>query len=111
MNQPHLSVSLAHTSPFELRGHVENDDGPSPWIRAGADVTIFLNPPGTAFARSDILGNGRIYEDRVEIDLVLEAGSALSLADALGTRMAPRLSLGMRAISDSLFRIESVSQD
>ncbi|TCM20521.1 hypothetical protein EDF56_102182 [Novosphingobium sp. PhB165] len=108
MNRPDLKVSVTQVSPSAIQGHIPDDDASNPWMRAGADVTIFLDPPDTAFDNG-ILGGGRIYEDRIEIDLTLGPDRTAGLVDALDRADAAVLHFQTRAISEFLFRVEAVS--
>lgn len=108
MNRPALNVSLTYTSFSELRGSVTDDLSENASVRMGTDVTIFINPEKTAFRDPNILGNGRIYDDRIEIDLLLAPDPALSLVQSLNDSAAPQVCFTTRPITESIFRIETV---
>ncbi|GEM_PF-1402591 len=92
---------------FDITG-VLAEDGPFPLQSvSGMDVAIAVNPAGTTF-RGGILGQGRVYEDRVEVDLVLGAEEARGLCAGLLSGLetgAPVLELRGDAIAASLLRI------
>lgn len=111
MNRSALNVSVTYTSFSELRGRVTDDLSENAWIRAGADVTIFINPDKTAFRDPNVLGSGRVYDDRIEIDLMLAPAAALSLMDSLSASTEPQLSFATRAMTETIFRIETIATD
>ncbi|PZQ50946.1 MAG: hypothetical protein DI555_21950 [Novosphingobium pentaromativorans] len=92
---------------FDITG-VLAEDGPLPLPSvSGMDVAIAVNPAGTTF-RGGVLGQGRVYEDRVEVDLVLGAEEARGLCAGLLSQLetgAPVLELRGDAIAASLLRI------
>jgi len=104
-----LNISVLSTGISALRGTVADENSPNVWIRAGADVDITLNPPGTSYSDSAVLGGGRIYDDRIEIDLILDEPAAASLMCALKTSEAPQLRLSTRATTPTVFRVEAVA--
>lgn len=68
----------------------------------GAEVRIVLNPAGTTF-REDVLGQGRIYEDWIEVDLTLDERDEHDFVRRLrGGRV---LILHGKPITESLLRI------
>ncbi|TDW67183.1 hypothetical protein EDF57_10266 [Novosphingobium sp. PhB55] len=67
---------------LDLAGTVEEDDVLPSWGHEGAEVALCVNPAGTAFLEG-VLGQGRIYADRIEVDIVLPAGEAEALASRL----------------------------
>lgn len=110
MNRPDLTVCITGISPSELRGRVVGDAAGNAWIRAGADVTLFVNAAGTAFDSPDIRGSGRIYDDRIEIDLILPPHDVSALTTWLEGDAAPTLGLLTSPITETLFRVEEVRQ-
>lgn len=107
MSRPDLQVAVLRVSSARIDGRVADDMAASAWIRAGADVTVFLNPPHTSFRDPGISGNGRIYEDRIEIDLVLAPTRMGTLLAALEEGTKLRFQTGF--ITESLFRIEALA--
>ncbi|WP_395397199.1 hypothetical protein WBP07_31485 [Novosphingobium sp. BL-8A] len=107
MSRPDLQVAVLRVSPARIDGRVANDMAANAWIRADADVTVFLNPPHTGFRDAGVCGNGRIYEDRIEIDLVLVPERAAALLAALTE--GATLQFQTESITESLFRIEAVT--
>ncbi|WP_395337297.1 hypothetical protein WBP06_22235 [Novosphingobium sp. BL-8H] len=106
MHRADLEVTVLRAGPLRIDGRVAGgaaDDGP---MLVGMDVAVFLNPPHTAFTDPEIAGQARVYEDRIEIDLVLPQSRVATLAEALGEGAA--LQFQTRAITDTLFRIEAV---
>lgn len=105
MSRPDLRVTVLRVSPSRIGGQVADDMASNAWIRAGTDVTVFLNPPDTHFRDSAICGSGRIYEDRIEIDLVLTPERTEALLSALD--QGAYLQFQTVEITESLFRIEA----
>jgi hypothetical protein len=106
MSDSDFQVTVAQASPSELRGRIADDDSVNAWIRAGADVRIQLNPPRTAFSDPAILGSGRIYDDRIEIDLVLAPATTAKMLAVLERSYRPGLRFSANAITESIFRVE-----
>ncbi|MBO9724674.1 MAG: hypothetical protein J7530_09890 [Novosphingobium sp.] len=68
----------------------------------GTEVRIALNPAGTTF-REGVLGQGRIYHDRIEIDLILDGRAEQDFVRRL--REDRVLVLHGKPITESLLRI------
>lgn len=107
MYRPDLEVTVLRVAPSRIDGRTAGDGLGNALIRAGADVIVFLNPPGTAFRNPEIVGNGRVREDRIEIDLVLPPARMTALTAALED--GGRLLFQTRAITETLFRVEAVA--
>jgi len=88
---------VAKPSGFEITGVAATG-----WTCEGAEVRIALNPAGTTF-REDVLGQGRIYHDRIEIDLILDGRAEQALVHRL--REDRVLILHGKPITESLLRI------
>lgn len=70
----------------------------------GTDVAISVNAAGTAF-RPGVLGQGRVYEDRLEIDLVLPEPEADALGAALQRVDRGILRFACEPITETLLRV------
>ena len=70
----------------------------------GTDVAISVNAAGTAF-RPGVLGQGRVYEDRLEIDLVLPEPEADALGAALQREDRDVLRFACEPITETLLRV------
>lgn len=88
---------------LDIAGTVRGEGPFGAWGCEGADVAIAVNAPGTAFRRG-VLGQGRLYDDRVELDLMLEGREAQALAaDLEGPGRV--LLLHGEPIGERLFRV------
>ncbi|WP_334183520.1 hypothetical protein [Novosphingobium sp.] len=87
----------AKPSGFEITGIAARG-----WACEGAEVRVALNPAGTAF-REGVLGQGRVYDDRIEIDLILDGRAEQDLVRRL--REDRVLVLHGTPITGSLLRI------
>lgn len=72
------------------------------WACERTEIRIALNPAGTTF-RKDVLGQGRIYEDRIEIDLILDGRTEQDFVRRLHEDCV--LVLHGKPITESLLRI------
>jgi len=70
----------------------------------GTDVAISVNAAGTAF-RPGVLGQGRVYENRLEIDLVLPEPEAAALGAALQRADRGALRFACEPITETLLRV------
>lgn len=86
---------------LDIAGTVRGEGPFGAWGCEGADVAIAVNAPGTAFRRG-VLGQGRLYDDRVELDLSLEGRAAQALKADLEGRV---LLLYGEPIGERLFRV------
>ncbi len=99
-----LRIRVKCVTASEFRGVVADDDGPSPMLREGTEAKVFLNPPGTHFEEASIIGSGRIYDDRVEIDLCLRSDLVAKLVDS-----APlMLEMTTSPLTETIFRVRNV---
>lgn len=103
-----LKVRIVQASSAVIQGLVADDDGADPWARNGGEVIVYINPPSTAFRDPHVIGTGRIYEDRIEIDLVLAPARMADLLDGLPADESGQLHFQTRPVTKSAFRIEAV---
>ncbi|WP_324698061.1 hypothetical protein ACLIMP_05565 [Novosphingobium aerophilum] len=96
---------------FEMSGTVAGDLPFLSWDTLGAEVAIFVNRAGTAFGQDGaVIGNGRLYEDRIEIDLVLDRAAAGELAASVEGPGGKAIWLNAEPVTETIFRILSVGK-
>lgn len=103
-----IVVSIAFASKSEICGYVSQADAVYDWICPGSAVAIALSPPGTSYNDIRILGGGRVYEDRIEVDLLLSPKAVSALVEAVETSRSPSLTFSTRRISETMFRVVEI---
>lgn len=91
-----------------LEGLVADDLASDPRIRIGTEVIVHINPASTAFRDPQVIGSGRIYEDRLEIDLLLLAEQVSALLGEWPD--GGQLQFQTRTLTEGTFRIEAVAR-
>ncbi|WP_165912192.1 hypothetical protein [Novosphingobium sp. PhB165] len=102
-----MKIRIERLADGELLGQVADDTSSNPWVRTGAEVRLYLNEPGTVFRSPDTLGIGRVYEDRVEVDMILPPSVINRLLTQLSDGKQACLGLDTHETGEYTFRVLS----